>query len=167
MPLGFDQAQVTGLTIPVDELHLGVMWSEFRGCTFTQQSRRHMAGGWAAQGFFGHPRGPSIYRDCTFSRVQFGSGRFLLWTATYENCVFDRCAWRSMEYDSDFLGCTFIGKMEGGALAGTSPQTGRVNRIVNNDFSAAVISTDNFGFRFDFPLREQTWPVGFTALQDI
>lgn len=166
--LGFEDAQVVGLTVPLDELHLGVMWSEFEGCTFTQRKRRLMSSGAGAQGFFGHPRGPSVYRDCTFSRVHFGSlGMFRLWAATFERCLFDRCSWRSMEYDTDFIGCTFIGKMQGGAFGGTSPNTGRVNRIVDNDFSAADISRDNFGWRFQFPVEQQTWPPDFVPLQEV
>lgn len=156
--LGFEDAQVVGLTVPLDELHLGVMWSQFEGCTFTQRRRRLLSNGASAQGFFGHPRGPSIYRDCTFSGVHFGSlGMFRLWAATFERCLFDRCSWRSMEYDADFLGCTFTGKMDGGAMGGRSPETGRVNRIEDNDFSGAVV-TANFEWRYDFPTERQAWP---------
>ncbi len=126
VPLAFERAEAGELTIPLDEVHLTVVWSEFNRCTFTQGSRRLMADGTAAQGFFGHPHGPSLYRDCTFSRVQFGGlGRFRLWVATFENCIFDRCTWGSKEYDADFLGCTFVGKMHGGAIGGASPETGR------------------------------------------
>lgn len=164
--LGFEEAQASGLTVPLDEAHLAVAWSEFDGCTFTQRSRRLMASGAAAQGSFGNR--PSLYRDCTFRGVQFGSpGRFSLGAARFEGCVFDNCGWRSaFEYDADLVACVFTGKMQSGAMGGVSPRTQRRNEVVDNDFSAADIS-DNFAWRFDFPVSQQTWPPGFVAVQDV
>jgi hypothetical protein len=164
--LAFSEAQVSGLTIPLDEAHLAVAWSEFSGCTFTQRSRRLMADGSAAQGSFGTR--PSIYRDCTFKGVQFGSpGRFSLGAARFERCVFDKCGWRStFNYEADLMECVFTGKMQSGAFGGESSRTGRRNEILGNDFSAAEIS-DNFAWRFGFPVAEQTWPAGYVPLQDM
>lgn len=164
--LGFEQARVSGLTVSLDEAHLAVGWSEFIGCTFTQRSRRLMGDGAAAQGSFGNR--PSIYRDCTFKGVQFGSpGRFLLGAARFERCVFDNCGWRTtFNYDADLVACVFTGKMQSGAIGGVSPRTGRRNEVMGNDFSAADISA-NFAWRFDFPVAQQTWPTAFVPLQDM
>lgn len=164
--LGFEQAQVSALTVPLDEVHLSVAWSEFIGCTFTQRSRRLMASGAAAQGSFGNR--PSLYRNCTFKGVQFGSpGRFSLGAARFERCVFEGCGWRStFNYDADLVACVFTGKMQSGALGGVSPRTGRVNELVKNDFTAAEIS-DSFAWRYDFPIAQQTWPPGCVPAQDV
>lgn len=163
--LAFDQALVTGVVVPLDEVHLGVAWSRFEDCTFRQTSRRLTSGGAAAQGCFGTR--PSLYRRCTFSGVQFGlPGRFSLGSATFEDCVFDRCGWRSaFSYEADLVRCTFRGRMTSGAFGGTAPDSGRVNRIEDNDFSGATIS--GFGWRFDFPVSRQTWPTGFVPVQDM
>lgn len=162
----FHRAVATDLVVPLDEAHLAVMWSEFYDCTFTQRSRRLMEDGAAAQGSFGNR--PSLYQGCTFTRIQFGSpGRFGLGRATFEDCVFDNCAWRSVfSYDADLIRCRFVGKMQSGAFGSVSPGTGRASRFVDNDFSGADIG-ENFSWRFDFPVAQQRWPNGYTPLQDL
>lgn len=115
----FHRAHVVGRTIPLDWTALAVGWSEFERCVFTQRSRPILnQQGFSAQGSFAHH--PSVFRGCRFEGIRFGSlGHFSLGRARFENCTFIRCRFTgSFADDADFVGCTFVGKIDGGAWFG-------------------------------------------------
>lgn len=156
------RAHVTGITLPLDWMHLTVTWSEFDNCTFTQKGGRVLnEHGTSAQGSFGAR--PSIYRNCVFQSVRFkGLGGFNMMASRFENCTFIRCKFNGHNaFNADVVDCTFIGKIDGCNWYGTVPDhhndAGRRNEIINNDFSQATL-TDNVGWRGEFDMNAQTWP---------
>lgn len=162
--LFFHRAHVTGLTIPLDWMHLTVTWSEFDNCTFTQKGggilNEH---GTSAQGSLAAR--PSIYRNCVFQGVRFkGLGGFNMMASRFENCDFLQCKFNGHNAtETDLVNCRFIGKIDGCNWFGTVPEhehdAGRRNDIANNDFSQATL-TDNIGWRGHFDIDSQIWPPG-------
>ena len=169
--LSFREARARGLSISLDDRHLGAYWSEFEECTFTQRRSGRVLNesGAAAQGTLGWVRGPSIYRRCRFEGVRFMSmGGYSMDAATFEDCVFDRCRFNGHRHTTaDLVGCRFVGKIDGCTWYGTAPEYdgGRRNVIRGNDFTDAVIGW-NVGWRGDVEFDAQVWPEGFVPTVD-
>jgi hypothetical protein len=167
----FYEATVSGIDLLLDELHLNAAWSEFIGCTFRQKTAPLSLQGFPAQGSFGSR--PSIYRDCDFVGIRFkNAGRFSTGAARFENCRFTRCRFNGhFAYESDFVDCTFTGKVDGCVFGGCTPpsgpygQPGRRNVITGNDFTGARL-TDNIGWRYGFDLDAQRWPDGYVPTKE-
>lgn len=168
--LTFFRARVRGVELSLNDAHLTVAWSEFEQCHFRQRVRPVTNGqGFAAQGSLG--AGPASYRGCTFERVRFkGMGGFSLGRARFEDCTFVNCRWEGhFAHDADLVDCTFIGRMNGCVWFGHGRDhdgSRRANVLRGNDFRQTDF-TDNVGWRSDFPIREQSWPVGFTPHVDV
>jgi len=164
----FFRAQVSDVELSLTDAQLGVAWSEFDRCLFTQRVRPVLnEHGIAAQGSWGIRA--SIYRDCVFDRVRFKTlGGFTLSAARFENCTFRNCRWEGhFAHSCDLVDCVFIGKMTGCVWfgedrEGRSPP--RVNDIRGNDFTDTTFS--NVGWRFDFPVADQIWPEGHLPRAD-
>jgi hypothetical protein len=161
--ISFQEAAACGINIELDELSLAVCWSEFERCTVRQRSGRLNAKGLAPQGSFGNR--PSLYRDCTFTGVRFKTlGRFITGSARFVGCRFDRCHFNGhFSLTTDYIDCTFTGKIDGCAWSGTVPagdaEAGRRNVITGNDFTGAELV--NVGWRDDFDFSAQRWPAGY------
>ena len=169
-PLYFFRAHTIGVDVRLDDTHLAVEWSEFDSCHFRQRVKPVLnAAGFAAQGSFGSR--PAVYRGCTFERVRFKTlGGFTSGKALFEGCTFLNCRWEGhFAYDTDLVGCRFIGRMNGCVWGGRSEPTAtqpvRRNLISGNDFSEAQL-TENIGWRADSPLDDQLWPAGYVPLPD-
>lgn len=167
--LYFFDAQASGIEVWLTGIHLMVEWSEFDQCHFRQRSRPVLnSDGVAAQGCFGIS--PAVYRGCTFDRVRFKIlGGFTTGRATFEGCTFLNCRWEGhFAYETQLIGCRFVGRINGCAWGGESSPTNaaaRRNVITGNDFSRARI-TDNVGWRAAFPLSDQIWPAGYVPVPD-
>lgn len=165
----FDRAHVVGADIPLDELGLSVMWSEFEDCTIHQRSRRLHSEGAEPQGSLGHR--PSVYRRCLFRGVRFRlRAGFSVGEARFENCVFDRCRFEEhFSFCADYVECRFIGKIRTAVFYGRAPVgvrcDGRTNEIRGNDFTEAIIS-DNVGWRRDIDVDAQQWPRNYKPVSD-
>ncbi len=168
--LGFYGAQVCDVELWLTGVHLAVRWSEFDRCHFRQRTRPILnSAGAAAQGCFGNS--PAVYRGCTFERVRFKTlGGFSTDRATFEDCTFLNCRWEGhFAYETQLLGCRFIGHINGCVWGGESLATegiaSRRNLISGNDFSRAMI-TDNVSWRRGFPLADQVWPTDYVPVPD-
>lgn len=168
-PVVLVEAHLEGVVLDLSEVELTVGWSRFDDCRFAQRVRPVLnEHGIAAQGSLAS--GPSLYRGCTFERVRFKwLGGFTTGRSRFEGCRFVSCRWEGhFDYESDYLGCTFTGRINGcawGGAQGAGPDAGRRNEIVGNDFSGAVI-TDDVGWRFGYPVGDQVWPEGFVPRLD-
>lgn len=164
--LHLHRASLLGIAVPLDRMQLTVTWSEFDKCAFTQKSGRVLSEhGTAAQGSLGAR--PSMYRNCVFRGVRFKSlGGFSMGASRFENCTFIRCKFNGHSAtEADLVNCRFVGKIDGCNWYSTAPghkyQGGRLNEIVDNDFSRATLS-DNIGWLGQFDIDAQTWPPGAT-----
>src|SRR4051794_37733935 len=92
-PLFFFKASVTGAELWLNDVHLGVQWSEFTDCHFRQRVRPITnEQGFSAQGSFANR--PALYRNCVFERIRFKLlGGFSLSRGWYEDCTFLDCRW--------------------------------------------------------------------------
>ena len=167
----FDQAHVTGVTLPLDEVALTVGWSEFEDCTFTQRSRPLHPGGSPPQGSFAHR--PSVYRRCVFRGVSFRVRTgFSVHVARFEDCVFERCKFTEhFSFCADYLNCRFVGPMKTAVFYGTAPVgedfcSGRRNTIEGNDFTETDFSSNNVAWRGGVDLAAQRWPAGYEPIVD-
>jgi hypothetical protein len=163
--VAFDKADVAGIEITLDELDLGAAWSSFERCTFRQRNRRlHKDRSEPPpQGSFAHR--PCLYTRCHFIGVRFRIGGFTPGQARFEECTFERCRWEStFSFDADYVRCRFLGRIRTAVFYGTSPESGRANEIVANDFTRADI--DNVAWRANFPVALQQWPDGYQPLID-
>jgi hypothetical protein len=160
----FHEAHASEIEVVLDDLSLAVCWSEFERCTFRQGSRKLNAEGFASQGSFGNR--PSIYRGCTFVGVRFKIlGGFTTGAARFVSCRFNRCRFNGhFSFSTDYIACTFTGKIDGGVWYGTVPpghsDAGRRNLITGNDFTDATFGA-NVDWRGDFDFAAQQWPDGY------
>jgi hypothetical protein len=164
---GFYEVVARGVEFDLDAVHLGVAWSEFDECTFRQRIRKSIDGVWP-QGSLGLT--PTIYRRCTFQGVRFRiRAGFSVGHARFEGCIFRRCRFEEhFSFCADYVGCTFEGKIRTAVFYRQAPDhsgcDGKVNEIVGNDFTQAVL-TDNVDWRGGVDLSAQTWPDGYAPVE--
>jgi hypothetical protein len=158
-------ARVTGADLAMNDVHLTAEWSEFEHCHFSQKVRPVLnEHGFAAQGSFANS--PTVYRGCTFERVRFKIlGGFSMGKALFEGCTFVNCRWEGhFAYQAWLIDNRFVGKMNGCVWFGRDDRD-RANLIKGNDFTETQF-TANVGFRSDFPVDDQLWPVDYTPSTD-
>jgi hypothetical protein len=156
-----------GADFDLDAVVLGVAWSDFDECTFRQRIRRPIDGLW--------PQGslalkPTIYRRCMFEGVRFRiRAGFSVGHARFEECIFRRCRFEEhFSFCADYVRCRFEGTIRTALFYGRAPDgvgcNGKVNEIVGNDFTHAVLG-ENVGWRGNVDLSAQTWPEGYTPAE--
>jgi hypothetical protein len=152
----------------LDAVHLGVAWSLFEDCVFRERGRKSIDGEWP-QGSLGLR--PSTYRRCTFQGVRFRlRAGFSAGQARFEECTFRRCRFEEhFSFCADYIRCRFEGRIRTAVFYCRAPSNalcdGKVNEIVGNDFTQAIIS-DNVAWRGNVDLSAQVWPAGYTPQED-
>jgi hypothetical protein len=164
----FDRVTAHDVEFVMDEVMYLISGSEFDNCVFRQNPRitkvnRQRYFYSYGNGSLGHEQ-RSIYRNCTFDRVDFGDrgGGYRSGDVRFEGCTFNRCDFREFTgFHADFVDCTFVGAVNNARFCGPEPPPDagiRSNVFSGNDLSQAKLG--KVEFRYGIDLRACRLPVG-------